>query len=321
MLALGGLPFVAQAFAQPFYVAVVARVLIYAVAASALNLALGYGGLVGFGHALFLGIGAYCVGLSSFHGFDSGLLHLALAVVACGVVALITGFVSLRTTGMGFIMITLAFAQMGYFFFISLKQYGGDDGLNIPSSSDFGIFRLDSPTSVYFAAYVTLCLLTGWMARLGVAPFGMVLRAARQNARRVNAVGLPVLRYQLAAYVISAMLTGVAGVLLANLNVFASPSTLAWTVSGELIVIVVLGGIGRVFGPVVGALAFFGLEELLKLYTEHWMIVFGPVIVLLALLGKQGLMGALQRLDSAVHTNSGRQIYPRDVEPLTPRLP
>ena len=298
--ALGVLPLVAQGFGQTYYIAVVARILIYAIAASALNLALGYAGLIGFGHALFLGIGAYAVGLPSFHGLDSGFLHLGIALVACGAVAFLTGLVSLRTTGMGFIMITLAFAQMGYFFFISLKQYGGDDGLNIPSPSRFGLFDLDSPIAVYFAAFAMLCLLSGWMARLRQAPFGMVLRAARQNPRRVSAVGFPVLRYQLAAYVISAMLCGVAGLLLANLNVFASPSTLAWTVSGELIVIVVLGGVGTVFGPVFGALVFFGLEELLKMYTEHWTLIFGPIIVMLALLGKSGLMGALQRLDQVV---------------------
>jgi branched-chain amino acid transport system permease protein len=297
---LACLPFAAHAAGEPYYIALVARMLVYAIAASALNLALGFGGLVGFGHALFLGIGAYAVALPAFHGVDSGWWHLALALSACGLVALVTGLVSLRTAGIAFIMITLAFAQMGYFFFVSLKQYGGDDGLTIPTASRFGPLSLDSPGAVYGAAFVLLCAITLWMARLREAPFGIVLRGARQNARRVNAAGLQVLRYQLVAYVISAMLCGLAGVLLANLTAFASPSTLAWSVSGELIVIVVVGGVGTVFGPVLGALVFLGLEEILKSYTEHWAIVFGPLVVLLALVGRQGLMGVLQRWDRPV---------------------
>lgn len=314
MVALAALPFVANVVGQPYYTALAARMLVYAIAASALNLALGFGGLIGFGHALFLGIGAYAVALPAFHGVDSGWWHLVLALAACGLVALVTGLVSLRTTGIGFIMITLAFAQMGYFFFVSLKQYGGDDGLTIATPSRFGSMNLGSSTVVYGTAFVFLCLLILWLARLREAPFGMVLRGARQNARRVNAVGLPVLRYQLVAYVISAMLCGLAGVLLANLNAFASPSTLAWSVSGELIVIVVVGGVGTVFGPVFGALVYLGLEEALKAYTEHWPIVFGPLVVLLALLGKQGLMGALRRLDRPVHVSGP----PRVARPVRP---
>lgn len=297
MAALAALPFVAQAMGQPFYIALVARMLAYAMAASALNLALGYGGLVGFGHALFMGIGTYAVALPAFHGADNGLLHVLAALAACGLTAFVTGLVSLRTTGIGFIMITLAFAQMGYYLFVSLKQYGGDDGLTIGAPSHFGLFTLGSATAVYAAGFVLLALQTWWMHRLRSAPFGMVLRGARQNPRRIAAVGFPVLPYQLTAYVLSAMLCGLSGILLANLNAFASPATLSWMVSGDLIVIVVLGGIGTVFGPVIGAIAFLGLEEILKAYTEHWMVVFGPVIVILALVGRTGLMGALQKLD------------------------
>jgi branched-chain amino acid transport system permease protein len=297
MAALAAVPFVAQALDQPFYIAFFARIVIYAIAASALNLALGYGGLVSFGHALFLGLGAYSVALPAFHGIDNGWVHLALCLALCAIAAAVTGAISLRTSGIAFIMITLAFAQMGYFLFVSLKQYGGDDGMTIATASRFGALHLGSPTSVYALAFAVLALATWWLARLRVAPFGMALRGARQNARRLNAAGLPVLRYQLAAYVVSGMLCGVAGLLLANLNGFASPSTMAWTVSGELIVIVVLGGMGSVFGPLLGALVFIGLEELLKSTTEHWMIVFGPLIVAMALLGKSGIAGLLQRLD------------------------
>jgi len=290
-------PFAAIALEQPFWIAFFARIVIYAIAATALNLALGYGGLVSFGHALFLGLGAYAVALPSFYDVGNGVVHLVLCLALCAAAALVTGAISLRTSGIAFIMITLAFAQMGYFLFVSLKNFGGDDGLSIANTSRFGPLNLGSPLAVYAVAFVVLVLATWWLARLRVAPFGMALRGARQNARRVNAIGLQSLRLQLAAYVLSGMLCGVAGMLLANLNAYASPSTLAWTVSGELIVMVVLGGMGSVWGPLLGALAFLGLEEALKGATEHWMVVFGPLIVLMALAGKQGLAGLLRKLD------------------------
>jgi len=286
-------PFVATAAGQPFWIAFFTRIVIYAIAASALNLALGYGGLVSFGHALFLGLGGYAVALPSFYEVGNGWLHLALCVGAGAAVALVTGAISLRTAGIAFIMITLAFAQMGYFVFVSLKNFGGDDGLPIAHTSRFGPLDLGSPLALYGVSFALLVLVTWWLARLRLAPFGMALRGAQQNARRINAIGLPVLRYQLAAYVVSGMLCAVAGMLLANLNAFASPSTLTWAVSGELIVMVVLGGIGTVFGPLLGALAFLGLEEVLKGFSEHWMVVFGPLIVLMALVGKRGIAGLL----------------------------
>jgi branched-chain amino acid transport system permease protein len=294
---LAAVPEIATAFGQPFWTAFFARILIYALAASALNLALGYGGLVSFGHALFLGIGAYAVGLCAFHGIGSGWIHLLVAVAAAAAVGLLVGAISLRTSGMAFIMITLAFAQMGYFLLVSLKQYGGDDGLPVATTSRFGPFDLGSASTVYYAAWLVLVGTTYWMARLRVAPFGMALRGARQNARRINAIGLQARHVQLAAFVLSGMVCALAGALLANLNAFVSPSTLAWTVSGELIVMVVLGGIGTVFGPFLGALMFIGLEEVLKGFTEHWMAVFGPLIVLVALFGRRGIAGWLEALD------------------------
>jgi branched-chain amino acid transport system permease protein len=301
LVLLASVPFVAQLTGQQFYVAFFARIIIYAIAACALNIALGYGGLVSFGHSLFLGIGAYAVGFASFHGVGSGWVHLALCLVVCGLVALITGAISLRTTGIAFIMITLAFAQMGYFLFVSLKSYGGDDGMSIALTSRFGPIDMASTNSLYIVSFVLLVLSMWWLARLRVAPFGMVIRGAKQNARRVSAAGIPVVRYQLLAYVMSGMLCGVAGLLLANLNAFASPSTLAWSVSGELIVIVVIGGLGTVFGPLMGALVFLGLEEILKSFTDHWMVVFGPLIVIVTLLGKSGVVGLLQRFDTRSH--------------------
>ena len=294
--ALAAVPFVANALGQPFWVSFFTRIVIYAIAASALNLALGYGGLVSFGHALFMGLGSYAVALPAFHGIDSGWVHLALCGGGTALVALAVGAISLRTTGMAFIMITLAFAQMGYFVLVSLKSYGGDDGLPVAGTSRFGALNLGSTPVLYGAALVVLALVTWWMAKLRAAPFGMALRGARQNARRIDAIGLQARRLQLVAFVISGAVCGVSGLLLANLNAFASPSTLAWTVSGELIVMVVLGGIGTVAGPVVGALVFIGLEEVLKGFTEHWMAIFGPLIVAMALVGRRGVVGLLDLL-------------------------
>ncbi|WP_443094101.1 branched-chain amino acid ABC transporter permease [Pseudoduganella namucuonensis] len=292
------LPFVAHAMEQPFYVVFTARVVIYAVAATSLNLALGYGGLVSFGHALFLGLGAYSVAIPAFYGIDNGWIHLLVCIVACGLVGLVTGAISLRTTGIAFIMITLAFAQMGYFVFVSLKHYGGDDGTTISATSKFFGCDLGQPNTIYACALTVLALATWWMARLRVSPFGMVLRGAKMNARRVNAIGLPARRYLLSAYVLSAILCGIAGMLLANLNAFASPSTLSWIVSGDLIVMVVLGGLGAVHGALLGAAALMGMEEAIKHFTEHWMAIFGPAIVLIALLGKAGIAGFLAGIDA-----------------------
>ncbi|MDF3833215.1 branched-chain amino acid ABC transporter permease [Cupriavidus basilensis] len=300
LVGLVAVPFVASALEQPFWISFFARIVIYAIAASALNLALGYGGLVSFGHALFLGLGSYAVALPAFHGIDNGWVHLVLCIGGCALVALAVGAISLRTTGMAFIMITLAFAQMSYFLFVSLKQYGGDDGLPISATSRFGGLNLGSPLVLYGTALAVLVLVTWWMARLRVAAFGMALRGARQNTRRVNAIGLQAQRLQLVAFVISGAICGVSGLLLANLNAFASPSSLAWTVSGELIVMVVLGGMGSVFGPLIGALVFLGLEEILKGITEHWMAIFGPLIVMIALVGRRGIVGLLDSLERAL---------------------
>src|SRR5690554_745605 len=281
---LVAVPFWGYATDSSFYVAFFARVMIYAIAAVALNLALGYGGLISLGHALFVGLGAYSVAIPSFYGIDNGWLQLLICISSCALIGYITGAISLRTTGIGFIMITLAFAQMGYFLFVSLKQYGGGDGTSISHTSQFFGLDLGGVYEVYVVSLILLILATWWTARLRVSPFGMVLRGARQNARRVRAVGFPANHYLLVAYVLSAMLCGVAGMLLANLNAFASPSTLSWIISGDLVVMLVLGGLGTVFGPVLGALAFLGMEEILKAFTDHWLAVFGLVIVFIGLL-------------------------------------
>lgn len=291
-------PFWGYATDSSFYVAFFARVMIYAIAAVALNLALGYGGLISLGHALFMGLGAYSVAIPAFYGIDNGWLQLLICITSCAVIGYITGAISLRTTGIGFIMITLAFAQMGYFLFVSLKVYGGDDGTSIANTSQMLGLDLGDIYTVYVVAFLVLILSVWWMARLRASPFGMVIRGARQNARRVNAIGFPARRYLIGAYVLSAVLCGIAGFLLANLNAFASPSLMSWIISGDLVVMLVLGGMGSVLGPLYGAFAFLGLEEILKMITTHWLALFGLAIVFIGLMGKKGIVGFMDDLTS-----------------------
>jgi branched-chain amino acid transport system permease protein len=304
LAALALVPVASVLLEQSFYVTLFTRIMIFALAAMGLNLILGYGGLVSFGHAMYIGIGAYAVCILTFHGVGSGWAHLAAALAVGGMVALVVGAVCLRTSGMAFIMITLAFAQMLFFLGVSLRDYGGDDGLQIPNRSDFGLFSLANGTVLY---YVTFALLVGvlyLLHRLVHSRFGMVLRGCKSNERRMKALGFPTLRYKLVAYVISALVCVLAGVLLGNLTRFVAPAYMAWTVSGELIVITVLGGLGTLFGPVVGAAALLLLEEVLssfsvgvpwldKFLSQHWLALIGLFIVLVVLVLKQGLYGRL----------------------------
>lgn len=290
---LAVVPLYAQWAQEPFVVTFFTRVLVFALAALSLNLILGFGGLVSFGHALYLGLGAYAVGLLAHHEIANGWLQLGVTIAACATVGLLTGWVSLRTSGISFIMITLAFAQMFYYLFVSLKQYGGDDGLSIRLKSDFGLFDLGSPLTLYYAAFVLVLAVLGWTQRFVRAPFGMVLQGCRMNEARMKSLGFPTLRYKLLAYVLACVIAGVAGLLYANLTGYASPAYLMWTVSGELIVMVVLGGMGTVAGPLVGTLALLVCEEILKAWTEHWPIVLGLLIVAVVMTARRGLLGYL----------------------------
>jgi branched-chain amino acid transport system permease protein len=307
-LLLAGLalvPVISAAIGQPFYVTLFTRVVIFALAAVGLNLILGYGAMVSFGHAMYIGIGAYAVGILAHHGIGNGWLQIGVALVVGLMVAVVIGFICLRTSGMAFIMITLAFAQMFYFLCISLKQYGGDDGLTISARSDFGLFSLASNTALYYFALALLFACLVLFQRLVHSRFGMVLRGCRSNERRMAALGFPTLRYKLTAYVISAQVCVVAGVLLANLTKFAAPSYMAWQASGDLIVMIVLGGMGTLVGPVAGAVALLIFEEILAGWTTHWMIVLGPVIVLIVLTAKKGVYGFLVDRGSRRAATSG----------------
>lgn len=296
LAALVMVPLASEALGTSFYLSLATRIVIYAIAATGLNLVLGYGGLVSMGHSMFVGMGAYVVGICSFHGLTNGWVQVVIALGLTAIVAAFTGLVSLRTRGIGFIMITLAFGQMFFFLAVSMKQYGGDDGLQIEQRSVFpGLPSLDNKTALYYTSLAILVALMYLVWRSVHSRFGYVLRGFQANERRMLAAGFPRLRYQIAAYVASAMACALAGMLLANLASFASPSYLSWQFSGDLILIVVLGGMGTVVGPLLGAIVLLVLEESLSTVTQHWMLVLGPVILLVALMSSQGLWGALLR--------------------------
>jgi branched-chain amino acid transport system permease protein len=305
-------PAIASLAGYPYYVTLFSRIMIYGLAALGLNLILGFGGLVSFGHALYLGIGAYAVGILSFHGVTSGFVQLGAALASGALTAVLIGLVCLRTSGMAFIMITLAFAQMFYFFAVSLKQYGGDDGMSIPARSDFSVFSLDNSSVLYYLIFALLVLTLYTAHRTMHSRFGMVLRGCKSNERRMIALGFPTLRYKLTAYVISALVCVVAGVLLANLTRYTSPAYMQWIVSGDLIVMIVLGGMETVLGPVVGSAALAIIEELFSEFrlglpwgidvfvSDHWMALLGIFIVVVVLTLKQGLYGTLVARESAL---------------------
>ena len=302
LVLLALLPMIAGALESDYYVSFGTRILIYALAAIGLNFILGFGGMVSLGHAMYVLLGAYAVAIPASHGLTSGWLQLLIAVSTTVALSAAVGAVALRTNGIAFIMITLAFAQMMFFGAVSLKDYGGDDGLTVSARSLLGAFDLSNNTTLYYVSLITVlvALYLSWRAVL--SPFGLVLRSTKSNPRRATALGHPIFRYQLTAYVVSAVTCAVAGVLLANLTKFASPSYGAWTLSGELIVIVILGGLGTIFGPVVGAIILLVLEEALPMlieavlpdYKTNWMLLLGLFIFIIALVLKRGVFGSLK---------------------------
>jgi branched-chain amino acid transport system permease protein len=313
VLLLAGLalvPLLASLAGQPFWITLFTRILIFALAAMGLNLVLGFGAMVSFGHAMYIGIGAYAVGILSYHGIDSGIVQLLAALGVGGIVALGVGAICLRTSGMAFIMITLAFAQMLFFLGVSLREYGGDDGMQLKGRSTFGLLDLNNATVLYYLAYGLLLAVLYGFWRLVHARFGMVLRGCRSNPRRMASLGFPTLRYRLSAYVISALVCVLAGMLMANLTRFVSPSYMAWTVSGELIVMTVLGGLGTLIGPIAGATALLLVEEALASFkiglpwldtvvNQHWLALIGLFIIFVVLALKQGIYGWLVARGSA----------------------
>jgi branched-chain amino acid transport system permease protein len=291
-VALALVPPVAALLDQPFYIDLFRRMMIFGIAAVSLDLILGYGGMVSFGHAVYLGIGAYAVGILAFHGIDNGFLQWGLAILASALVALAIGAISLRTSGVSFIMITLAFAQMLYYLGISIETYGGDDGMRLASRSRFGgLVDLGNPAAFYYVvmAVLVLSLLLGH--RLVHARFGMVIRATRSNEPRARAIGFSTFRYKLTAFAIAGAMCGLAGALLANHTEYITPEFMQWTRSGEIMSMVILGGMGSLAGPVLGALVLLLLEDVLSAWTVHWQIILGPFLILVVLFAKRGLFG------------------------------
>lgn len=303
LLVLAVLPLLTQAFDQRYLLSIGTRIVIWSIAAVSLNMILGYGGLVSFGHAMFFGIGGYAVGILSAEGISSGWVQWPVALLAATAWAAVIGALSLRTRGLYFIMITLAFAQLVYYVGSGLEAYGGDDGLNISRSRFPGLIDLRDKASFYWLCFALLCASLWFCGRYANSRFGLVIRGAKSNELRMTALGFPVFRYRLAAFTISGTFGGLAGILLANEGAYISPAMMSWMKSGDLIVIVVLGGMGTLFGPLYGTIAFFVLEEALppllnlahKGWGEYWMIVFGPLLVLIALYARGGIDSLLGR--------------------------
>ncbi|MEZ5650403.1 MAG: branched-chain amino acid ABC transporter permease [Burkholderiaceae bacterium] len=311
------LPLAAHAGDQPFWLDFATRIVILAIAAVTLNFILGFGGLVSFGHAAFVGIGAYAVGIPAYYDIGNGFVHLAVAMLAGALFALVTGAVSLRTRGIHFIMITMAFAQMVYFGVVSIEEYGGDDGLVIYSRSELPFIDLGENLNLFLFCYGTLLIVLYLVHRFVNSRFGMVLQGGKDNEQRMSAVGFDVYGYRLVAYVISGALCALAGALLGNFTSFISPEMMDWTRSGELIFMVILGGTATIFGPVLGAALFLLLEELLSgasgilclvlecgdhtaglqawldEWSVYWHLPFGLILILTVLFAKGGLIRLL----------------------------
>ena len=300
LAALGVTPMIALALGDPFIVKVATRVVVFAIAAVALNFVVGYGGLVSLCHAGFFGIGGYVVGILAWHDFNSealwflpGTSDLALslpaAILVSAAIAAIVGAISLRTSGPYFLMITLAFNQMFYYGAIALQKYGGDDGLQVMSTITLGPLEVSNRYRFFYLALAILALTLLLIGRFVDSRFGMVLRAASRNETRVVAVGVDPWLTRLVAFVISAVLTAVAGALLAAGQQFISPVDMGWDRSGDLVVMAVLGGVGAVWGPALGAAAFVVLELVLSSWTTHWQLAFGLFIVLIVVSLRGGL--------------------------------
>ena len=293
------MPFIAPVIGQEFFTDVFARIMIVTIAAISLNLIMGYGGMISFGHAVFVGLGGYAVGIFASHGIESAYIQWPVGILVSGIFALIIGAISLRTRGVYFIMITLAFAQMVYFLSVSIEKYGSDDGLTIDARSDFGIsfFDLNDALTMYYTVFVFMvgCLYLSY--RIINSRFGRVMRAAKSNDERMHTIGYPTSGYKLPAFIIAGMMGGLSGLLSANFEDFVSPDMMFWPVSGELIFMVVLGGMGTIMGPLGGALIFLLLSEVLSNITESWHLIFGPFLILVVLFARGGVEGFFAKFE------------------------
>jgi branched-chain amino acid transport system permease protein len=309
---LVALPPVMSAIGQTFYIDLVRRIMILAIAAVSLNLILGYGGMVSFGHAAYLGVGAYAVGILGFYGVTSGWLQWAVAIGGSAALAAAIGAISIRTSGIYFIMITLAFTQMLYYLGISLEEFGGDDGMRLKAKSQFsGLIDLGNPVAFYYLVLALMLLSVLIVFRLVNSRFGMVLRAAKSNEARTRAIGFSPYPYRLAAFTIAGAMCGLAGALYANHTSYIVPGLMSWQHSGDLMFMVILGGMASTAGPVLGAFAFIFTEEVLKVllngvaplfgkrdWAEYWAVLMGPLLVLSVIFFRRGLAGIFYRPDA-----------------------
>lgn len=291
LIALVVFPLVAPMFDLEFYVSYLRRVLIFALAATGLNLVLGYGGMVALGHAAFFGAGAYGVVILANAGIDTALIAWPAAAALAALLALIVGAVSLRTRGVYFIMITLAFAQMVYYVFISLRQYGGEDGINLYGRTTLPGIDTGDDVVFYYAVLAVFVVVLFYFGRLVRSRFGIALTGIRENDDRMEALGYPVYRLKLVAFMISGAITGLAGAMLADHNLFVSPSMMHWTQSANLLVMVLVGGMGLRYGGVAGAALMLFLEEVLRLWTEFWHMPLGFLLLLVVFFAPKGLAG------------------------------
>ena len=305
VLAAIGYPWLMRALDADFYISVASRIGIFAIAATSLNLVLGYGGLVSFGHSAFFGLGAYTTGILIAEGMPNGWTGFAAAMVVAGLAALVIGAISLRTRGVYFIMITLAFAQMLFYLANSIKAYGGDEGLNIRQRSDFGLgLNLKDDTSFYYLVLAVLALVLVGLHRLAGSRFGRVVMAIRDDDLRAEAIGFATYRYKLLLFVIGGAVGGLAGALMVNQQNYVNPNLLYWTQSGTLMIMVILGGVGTLWGGVLGAVVLLLLEEALSAYTIYWQFWVGWILLAFVLFARKGLAGVLERV------LSGRQGLP-----------
>ncbi|MGB8187249.1 MAG: branched-chain amino acid ABC transporter permease, partial [Pseudolabrys sp.] len=294
LLALVLLPVYVEFTGSRFLLTLFTRIVILALAAVSLNLILGYGGMMSFGHAAYLGIGGYSVGILAFEGVASGFVQWPVALLVSALFALVIGALSLRTRGVYFIMITLAFAQMAYYIVAGLARYGGDDGLTIEKRSQFfPPLNLSNKMQFYYLCLALLFASIYLVWRIVNSRFGLAVQGARSNDTRMRAIGFPTYRYKLTCFVIAGTLCGLSGALLANHTDFVSPGMMYWTRSGDLIIMVVLGGMGSTFGPLFGAVALLVLEEVLSGITEYWQIILGPLLLLVVLFARGGIDGLL----------------------------
>ena len=306
LVGLLGAPQILDALGQPFYLRVLSRILVFALAASSLNLVLGFGGMVSLGHAAFVGVGSYTVAILAWHatngaplvfgpfiieGTREALVAWPFAVAVSALSALVIGAISLRTSGLYFIMITLAFAQMIYFYAVSLQEYGGDDGMRMRGRSLLPGLDLSNRAHFYYFALGALALCLLFMFTLSRSRFGLIISGVRQNATRMRAIGVEPFYYQLTCFTISGAIAGFAGVLMVNLDSFVSPADLSIARSNEFVAMILLGGVRSLWGPPVGA-AFFILAQLvLGNLTTHWALFLGPLLIFLVLFARQGIVG------------------------------